>query len=1083
MRLLSWGKVRSCRYLFALLPITATLAWAQFETATVSGQVSDPTGLSVTGARVELVDIDRGASISAATNNSGLYRFASVHPGHYRLEVRATGFRSVNVTGLTINVQDHLEQNFRLAVGSAAESVTVEGEAPLVDTETGTVSTVVDRQFAENIPMNGRSFQSLIELTPGIVLTPSNTYDSGQFSVNGQRADANYWMVDGVSANIGTGINTAGSPGNGLGGTIGSFSAQGGTNSLVSVDAMQEFRVQTSTFAPEFGRTPGAQISIVTRSGTNQFHGSAFNFFRNSVLDANDWFADQRGLKKPEERQNDFGGTLGGPIVKDHTFFFLSYEGQRLRLPQIALTEVPDVNARQSAQPALQPFLNAFPLPSPNTPDDVTNGIGEFNASYSNRANLDAFSVRVDHTIKSNLSLFGRYDYSPSDVVQRGLNSTSSNTVSNIRLVIHTATGGVTYLVSPTTTVDARFNYSRTNATGNYFMDNFGGAVPLSAAPFPSPFTSQDGFFLFDISTLLHGGFYNFGPINRNLQRQINTVDSVTLQRGSHSLKVGGDFRRLTPEWAPSAYLQDAIFSDVPSAENGSLLFSVVSGTDGSPTFLFRNLGLYAQDAWRIVPRLTLTYGIRWDIDFAPQSLSGPRFPAVTGFDLNNLSNLALAPTGTLPYSTTYTNVAPRLGIAYQLSRSQNSQTVIRGGFGIFYDLANSQAGNSLSATAYPFGSETVNFGTFPLASAAPPPVSPPTSSNPGVLFGFDPHLKLPYTDQWNLAIEQTIGQNQSITASYVGARGRRLIQSLLANQPNAALIFAQLVTNAATSDYHAAEVQFQRRLTHGLQALLSYTWSHSIDTASAGSVFGNPSSSNALSSAIASQNRGSSDFDVRHSFSAGITYSFPTVQNMLGRAILNGWSTDNFVVVRSAPPATLTDALFFQFNGMFASIRPDIVAGQPLYLYGAQCANTLEPLEPGGQQHLPCPGGKGFNPAAFTDPPVDASGNPIRQGTLGRNALRGFGAAQWDFAVHRDFGLYEALKLQFRAEMFNALNHPNFGPPNGNFFVGGYPGFGVSSQTLGENLSGSNLGGGGFSSLYQIGGPRSIQLALKLIF
>jgi hypothetical protein len=251
-----------------------------------------------------------------------------------------------------------------LPLGALHEIVTVEGGASLVNTESASVSTVVDRQFAENLPMNGRSFQSLIDLTPGVVITGSNGYDDGQFSVNGQRSDSNYWMVDGVSANIGI---SAANPSSGLAGSLGSFSVLGGTNSLVSVDALQEFRIQTSNFAPEFGRTPGAQISIVTRSGTNRFNGTAFDYLRNDVLDANDWFADEAHLTKPKERQNDFGGTLGGPLRKDQTFFFFSYEGLRLRLPQTTLTTVPDILARQNALPALSPYLKAYPLPDQTT--------------------------------------------------------------------------------------------------------------------------------------------------------------------------------------------------------------------------------------------------------------------------------------------------------------------------------------------------------------------------------------------------------------------------------------------------------------------------------------------------------------------------------------------------------------------------------------------------------------------------------------------------------------------------------------------------------------------------------------------
>jgi len=249
----------------------ACAAVGQTETATVSGLVTDRSGATVPGAEVRLQSVERGIVTTTTTNGAGIYVFPSVRPGQFQISVHKAGFRQVDLLGLIVNVQDHIEQNFHLEIGSVAESVTVEAGAPLINTTDAAVSTVVDRQFAENLPLNGRSFQTLIQLTPGVVLTQSNNFDSGQFSVNGQRAASNYWMVDGVSANIGVGSIT---PGNGFGGALGSFSAFGGTNSLVSVDAMQEFRIQTSTYAPEFGRTPGGQISIVTRSGTSQFHGT-----------------------------------------------------------------------------------------------------------------------------------------------------------------------------------------------------------------------------------------------------------------------------------------------------------------------------------------------------------------------------------------------------------------------------------------------------------------------------------------------------------------------------------------------------------------------------------------------------------------------------------------------------------------------------------------------------------------------------------------------------------------------------------------------------------------------------------------
>jgi Carboxypeptidase regulatory-like domain/TonB dependent receptor len=1053
----------------ALLLIVLALApgsSAQSESASLSGTIVDRSGGLIPDAEVTVVNVDTNVTFEAKTNDAGVYSFSFLKPGHYRILVAKQGFKQIDLRDVTLNVQDSVNRNFTLEVGGTSETIVVNASDVNINTTDATVSTVVDRNFAENLPMNGRSFQTLIQLTPGVVLTASNPSDNGQFSVNGQRAASNYWTVDGVSANIGVGASPSpfALPGNGLAGTIGSFSALGGTNSLVSVDAMQEFRIQTSTYAPEFGRTPGGQISIVTRSGTNQFHGTAFDYVRNDIFDASNWFngyLNNPPLPKAKERQNDFGGTLGGPLLKDRTFFFFSYEGLRLRLPETELTTVPDMQARKSAAPAMQPYLNAFPIP--NGPDDIATGIAQFNASYSNPASLDAYSIRIDHRFGDKVSVFGRYNYSPSSLAQRGeAPYYSLSTVSTTKITTQTATLGATWAISARMDNDLRFNYSRT--TGNSYgqVDDFGGAVPLTTWAFPEAYTPQNSLLNLQIFSLLQGALAT-GPFGLNRQQQINLVEGFSFQEGPHSLKFGIDFRRLSPLNAPNAYEQLGYFADVPSFETGSLLESSV-GSNLSTTFLFRNLGLYAQDTWRVGRRLTLTYGLRWDVDFVPQSLSGPSIPAVTGFNLDDLSNLALAAPGTTPYKTSYGDVAPRVGLAYRLSGNQDWQTVVRGGFGVFYDLATSEVGNNIGTGSYPFGGVAYNLGgTFPLPSAmaTPPPISPANLSS-GVLFAFDPNLKQPYTLEWNVAVEQSLGTQQAISASYIGAAGRQLLQTAFGVLTNPNISAAQLVTNMGNSDYDALQLQFQRRLSRGLQALASYTWSHSIDTGSAGS---GAVISNQLLPAAISANRASSDFDIRHAVSAGVTYNVPDPEtNPIARTILGGWSVDTFLMARSAPPVDITDALFGQFdNGLFGDTRPDLVPGQSFYLYGSQY-----------------PGGKAFNPAAFINPPADANGFPVGQGTTPRNFLRGFGAAQWDFAVHRDFPIREVLKLQFRAEMFNVLNHPNFGQPSGEF---GAAGFGLSSQMLGQSLNSRNLGGGAFSPLYQIGGPRSIQLALKLTF
>jgi len=1064
--------VRQLQFIL-ILCISVLFIWpahAQSPNATLSGTVFDSTGKVVPGADVTVInDATRVQSVTK-TNNDGVYVLPNLLPGSYRLQVAKIGFKTLIKPDITLNVQDALAINFTLPVGSVAETITVEGGAPLIDTQDATVSTVVDRQFAENLPLNGRSFQTLIQLTPGVVITPSNLFDSGQFSVNGQRASSNYWTVDGVSANIG--VSAAGStPGNGFGGTLPSFSVLGGTNSLVSVDAMQEFRIQTSTFAPEFGRTPGAQISIATRSGANQFHGTLFDYLRNDALDANDWFANANNLTKPAERQNDFGGTLSGPIIKDRTFFFFSYEGLRLRLPQVGLTDVPDLAARQNATSAIQPFLNAFPL-DPAQPD-LGNGIAEFNASFSNAATLDAYSLRIDHRI-GKWAIFGRYNYSPSEIVQRGFAGSPLNDLSPIRITTQTGTLGAAVAISPTMTNDFRFNYSRTDSSNSSHLDNFGGAVPFSALPFPDSFTSENSKLNFELITLTGGGLL-VGRGEQATQNQINVVDGFTSQKNAHSLKFGVDFRRLSPSFAPPEYFQAPIFFDVASAETGSPFFSVVQSELGA-TMLFHNLGLYAQDTWKVSPRLTMTYGVRWDIDFAPSSLKGPSLAAVTGFNLANLSNLALAPAGTAPFKTSYGDFAPRIGVAYQASQRANWESVVRAGFGVFYDLASSEVGNLFSDPGYPFGARTMVFGgTFPLAAsdAVPPPITPESlSSSSSTLSAFDPHLKLPYTLQWNASFQQALGTQQSVTLSYVGAAGRRLIQSAFIENPNPSFGNANLVASVGTSNYNALQVQFQRRLSSGLQALASYTWSHSIDSASAGSSF---EGSNALIPSVnPNANRGPSDFDIRNAFSAGLTYDIPTPKgHKVVREIVGGWSLQSVLQARSAPPVTVFDGEFSTLNGGLAEVRPDLVPGIPLYLYGSQY--------PGGKilNNTPGQGGPGCI-GPFCPPPSDADGNPLRQGNLGRNSLRGFGATQWDFAVHRDFPMGERLKLQFRAELFNLLNHPNFGQPVSDVSSSR---FGQSIQMLGQSLNSGNLGGGGFDALYQIGGPRSVQLALKLMF
>ncbi len=1049
-----------CLLLFLIthhsLLITAV---AQSATATLSGTVEDANGAVVPGTTVTATNVATTLRRQTVTNSEGYFTLPLLPPGGYTLRAEHDGFAPLQVENIVLNVGDQKALQIQLKAGDVKAEVQVINDVPLIN-ESPAVGTVIDRQFVANLPLNGRSFQSLINLTPGVVLTPATSTEQGQFSVNGQRANSNYFTVDGVSANIG--MNSL-QPGQSAAGEQPGFGATGGTNSLVSVDALQEFKIQTSTFAPEFGRTPGAQVQILTRSGANALHGTLFEYFRNDALDANDWFANSRGLKKTAERQNDFGGTFSGPILlprfgeggnqpwyngKDHTFFFFSYEGLRLRVPRTQIDTVPTVSFRQGAAPNIRPLFNAYPLPNGR---DFGNGLAEFTGNFSEPSTLNATSIRIDHAVSKKLSLFGRYNYSPSENLQRGNVGTTASNLFQSANKIQTLTIGATQLITATISNDLRINFSKSSGTGFYSLDSLAGAIPPSdSVLFPS-FTSSKSsklnFFPPSGMRAIQAGKQNISDL-----KQINLVDGLGMTRATHQLKFGIDYRRIAfPHGALESAQNLGLATTLNQLQSG-VVPGVLVFTVDEVDLVFYNYSAYAQDTWRASRRLTLTYGLRWDVNPPPKTLNGRPLFGVQGLD--NPATIALAPLGTPPYKTTYDNFAPRIGVAYQLSQRKGREMVVRGGFGIFYDLGTGPVADAMGNFPYA-RSKLVRNAPFPLLSgpdAAPPPFSlTPVRATFRVT---DPNLKLPRVFQWNGAVERSLGSNQVVTASYVGAVGRRLLRFENFFFPNPGFVFVLLLRNSAVSDYHAFEFQFDRRLSRGLQALASYTWSHSIDTASNDSNFQN----GPVGLVDPRRDRGSSDFDVRHSLSGALTYRIPSPWSAgLGKAVFGSWSLDSIVYVRSATPVDLIGS--FNSTGFFATFRPDLIPGIPLYVN--------DPAVPGGRR---------FNAAAFR-------ATRGRQGTLGRNVLRGFSVFQTDLALRRQFNLTERVNLQFRAEFFNIFNHPNFGNPSG--FQGNFlssPLFGQSTSMLNRSL-GSGGANGGFNPLYQIGGPRSIQFAVKLNF
>ncbi len=1035
--------------LVLLLPLVAA---AQATPAgTFYGYVLDPDHRPLPGARVTVENPSTAAVRGVVSNQQGLYSVPALPPGLYNITVDANGFKTIHQERIILSADENARLDFLLTIGSRTDVITVQGSAPLINTSDATVSTLIGSQFVENLPMNGRTFSTLIDLVPGVVLTPTNQTEQGQFSVNGQRPDANYFMVDGVSANLGTtgnGINL----GQSGAGQLPATDAFGGMSNLVSLDALQEFRIQTSTFAPEYGRTPGGQVSLVTKSGTNTFHGTAFEYFRNDALDANNWFANNLGLPKPGLRQNDFGGVLGGPIKKDKLFFFGSYEGLRVRQPEVANTYVPTLATIQSAPAAVQPLLNAFPKPTPGR-QDYGNGTAQFTASYSSPSSLNSSSVRIDYLASPSVTIFARYSDAPSSTNQRGgatFQSSYSN-VEKLEYLTRTMTLGSNLALTPRLTNEVRFNYSQGSVNAFFTLDNFGGAVPPpNSVLFPSFATPQNSGVIFYADGSPYGLKYWSGKLGDNSQHQINVTDNLSYFMGAHQLKLGIDYRRLRPEEKTATYLAENNFLSLANVETNTIPEANIISRSPDVQLAFSNWSLFAQDTWNITRNLTITYGLRWEYNSAPSSPNGTLPFTVTG--VNNLATMTLAPPGTPLWHPQKDDFAPRLGLAW----NPRTDLVVRVGAGIFYDLGYSDVANGASAFPY-FQQKVVLNTSFPLSAsdAAPPPFTtrPPVS----YLVAVDPNHVLPRTYEWNAALEQNLGKADVFTLTYVGAAGRKLMRQdiYFGLNPDFPGEF-DLMRNDADSSYNAFQAQYRHRFAHGLQALASYTWAHSIDNASSDTYYLNVPPGYEP----ASEQRGPSDYDIRNTFSGAVAYTIPGPGTGWYKPLLRNWSVDAIVYARSAPPVNVVTGnnpypdLFL--SGAGSVQRPNVVPGQPFYI--------STPTAPGGWI---------LNKAAFVNPPAG------QQGDLGRNALRGFDAFQADFALQRAFALSERFRLDFRSEFFNIFNHPNFGAPV-NYLTS--PQFGYSTQTLNSYL-GAGGQSGGLNPLYQIGGPRSVQLALKLQF
>jgi len=603
-------------------------------------------------------------------------------------------------------------------------------------------------------------------------------------------------------------------------------------------------------------------------------------------------------------------------------------------------------------------------------------------------------------------------------------------------------------LMSSQISNSVRGNYSTQQSGVAFATDSFGGGVPLNQQLLISPLSSEEtltAFLTLDTSS------YFQGRNAMNTSTQFNLVDDLSVTLGAHQLKFGADYRDIFLDQNANQHQVVALATTVSELlSTGQALLS--TATVNSSRWLTQSLSIYGQDTWKASPRLTLTYGLRWELNPAPSACGDSK--AASWTNVNDPAAIALAPFGTPLWRTTYGNFAPRVGLAY--SPSQSGGLVLRVGAGLFYDLG---VGSSTNLTSsFPNFVSALSGGvSLPIADVTP--YLPIISTQPPYpnINAFSPNLKLPRSYQWNVALEKAIGDRQVVSATYVGQAGRDLLRQQDLFQPNANFGGAFFLTgNDATSDYNALQLQYRRPLAAHLQALANYTFSHSIDNVSNDLLI-------ALSNTLVSgaNDRASSDFDVRHSFSGAITYEVPGAGEAGALAYLTrGWSLDTVVTARTGVPFNGVVELASPDPSGFVNSRPDRIPGQPVYLYGSQCIATLGP---------PCAGGKGLNPAAFSIP------SPPRQGAEGRNDIPGFGFTEVDLSLGRRFALSQKIGIQFRADAFNVFNHPNFANPTALVEFG--PSNLQSQEMLNQAL------GGGLNALFQEGGPRSLQLSLKLAF
>jgi outer membrane receptor protein involved in Fe transport len=1047
-------------------------AYAQVAGATLTGTVKDSTGGFIPNAQVVITDVATGVTRTVSADGAGLYTAPNLLPGSYEIRVTATGFSTELQKGVTLTVGAQQVLDFTMRVGQMSQTVEVTTEAPTVELTSSTLSAQVSAATVRELPLNGRSWTDLANLQPGVAgIETQASFAQGadrgnrgfgaQVTISGGRPQQNNYRMDGVSVND----YSNGPPGSVLGGTLG-------------VDAIQEFSVLTSNFSAEYGKSSGGVVNGISRSGTNLFHGSAYEFLRNSALDARNFFD---GPTVPPFKRNQFGVSAGAPIRKDKTFIFADYEGIRQSKGITNVDTVPSLNARKgiisdgtpivTSCPAgsskLDPnanycvddsaakYLGLYPLPT-EAPNPSTPDIATFRFAGQQVINENFFTVRVDHKLSDRDNLFGTYLYDKTPY-------TSPDLFDNIQLESLTkrqfAVLEETHIFSSNFTNSVRVGVNREYANNDQSVKAIN---PLSGDPTLGAVPGKDATLVVVGGgiTDLDGGL---GSLATWLFRwtSMQAYDDAFLTKGLHSLKFGAGFERMQLNLAtltgPGTFKFPnftSFLTNQPSQFTSSLL------NPGGRGLRESLVAFYVQDDWRFRPNFSVNLGLRYEMTTVPTEETGRLSTLLSITDQNpHLGN---------PYflNPTRRNFEPRVGFSWDPFR--NGKTAIRGGFGIFDVLPLPYEFMTITDNAAPFaqGGKVKNSKKTPMQGtffAGAFGLQSKTALQQTYV-EHQPHRN--YVMQWNLNIQRELAPNLTAVVGYVGSRGVHqpfraddvnvTLPTLtsagyvwpigggdLINPDNGAI---RGVTWAGGSEYHALQVGVTEAMKHGLRVQGSYTFAKSIDTSSAtlvGDAFGNSVSS--LNWFDLKLGRGLSDFDIRRVLVINATWQVPTIKSASGPLAwaANGWELGVIYKANDGVPFTAT----FGTDGDPLGLGSTDPYDYPNRLIGPGCATLTNPGNPNNYIKTQCFAIPTAPSLAFynsncdptqgngpPDPTVIGSGQCFNlRGDAGRNILIGPGVSNLDFSLIKNTyisRISETFNAQFRAEVFNILNHANFSPP-----------------------------------------------------